>query len=581
MGIAAESVKLEQRELTQPGRDLSCRGFEIQNGLIVTCHGVGLKNILLAGTQWLELHINHVNRLNIFPVPDGDTGTNMVLTMRAVLQEVDKVLDHQVETVAAAAAQGAFLGARGNSGLILSQFLSGLAAGLKGKASFTAPDFAAAVRSGAACAYQSVINPIEGTILTVARAVAAACQKNNANQNLATLFAVMVEAGRKAQASTPELLPVLKEAGVTDSGGQGLLYILEGALRFIQGQVVVDHHLADLNFAHDPRPVFNPLPGVEKRSYGYDVQFLVHGQELDIKKIRPFIDAMGDSTLVVGDGQLVKVHVHVEDPNLPLNYGMRLGLITDILVEDMNVQVEAFVKREITTSGADPEVAGGRIAPNTRLVSMAPGRGLSDIFQSLGCDKVILHEGQLTPGNIRALQNIFNQIEARHIIVLPNEGHIIAALQGGQPLLEPRIVVAPTGTIPQGLAASMAYDRQLDLNSNLQRMTSAMQQIKTIELFQALHHHQVNGVHIEAGDVVGLFDDERLEVGADYGQVLLNLLAQINIPEYELITIYYGQDSSRGQADRLSETIREKFPELEIEIYYGGQPHRHYIISLE
>ena len=310
--------------MTRLDQNLKSRGFELKDGAVIAGDGLGFRNLLEAGKQWLELHVEVVNRLNVFPVPDGDTGTNMLLTLRAAIDQVQQGSARQVGVVAQAMALGALRGARGNSGVILSQLLQGLARGLAGKVTFSTGDLRQALHLGVDQAYQSMMTPVEGTILTVARAAAGAAGVNRAD--LMVMFKEMVAAARAAQANTPELLPVLKEAGVTDSGGQGLVYILEGGLRLMTGQPL------EAGLVSEVRPRATLMSATAYEPYGYDVQFLIQGQNLDVAEIQSQINNLGWSTLVVGDGGLVKVHLHTSNPSEPLDYGASQGIISDIQV---------------------------------------------------------------------------------------------------------------------------------------------------------------------------------------------------------------------------------------------------------
>ncbi len=553
--------------------DQALQGFSVQDGIVFACNGPGFKNMLWAGKQWLEAHINVVNGLNVFPVPDGDTGTNMCLTMQSALEEIEQSGDHAVGVIAAAAAHGALMGARGNSGVILSEFLQGLALGLKGKESFTVEDFADAAGLGVERAYQSVVNPVEGTILTVARAAAeAARQSVETTQDLIVLLSNMVEAATIAQANTPELLPVLKEAGVTDSGGQGLLYILEGGLRLVNNEPV------DLDPAGEIIPTLQSTLGVEDADYGYDVQFLIQGEGLNVEEIRAHIDTIGESTVVVGDERTVKVHVHIDNPGLPLSYGAGLGLIKDVAVENMGQQAKAFVF-EYAVPSPHAKLAGGEVAA-IATVSVVPGRGLNDIFQSLGIDQVVAG-GQTMNPSARELLNIVEQIKVDDVLILPNNSNIILTARQVQKLSKKRVEVVPTKTIPQGIAALLSFNAKTDLKANARRMFDAAKQVFTIEVTEAVRRSTPNGFHIEVGDIIGFLDNELVGVGQCYNEVALDILSRMETDALEIITVYFGRDSSLGQAKALAAKVNRLYPEIEVEIYEGGQPHYHYIISLE
>ena len=566
-------------------------GFQLQQNIVYAGNGLGLKNMLRAGQQWLEAHVNVVNGLNVFPVPDGDTGTNMWLTLYSAVRAAEAVPDEDAGAVAAAAAYGALMGARGNSGVILSQFLEGLASGLAGQAVFTAADLARATRIGVDKAYRSVVTPVEGTILTVARRVAeAATASAAANQDLVILLGQMVEAGRVAQAQTPELLPVLKEAGVTDSGGQGLLYILEGAYRLLCGQPV------KADPAGEVVPVLQSSLGAEEESYGYDVQFLIQGEKLDVEIIRAQIDRMGWSTVVVGDEHHVKVHVHATDPGQPISYGAGLGALSDVVVENMEVQARQFVRSHMLPAADKP----GEASANTAIICVVPGRGLAEIFRSLGASRV-LPGGQTMNPSTQELLEAVNRLEADDVLILPNNSNVILAAQQAQNLASKNVRVVATKTIPQGIAALLSFNYQADLETNVRLLLEASQKVDTVEITRSVRDTYFSGFSITTGDIIGLLNETLVSVGQDYDQVALDVLSRLgqngagpvsqpgHVPpdftrlagKYELITIYFGQDCTERQARRLADKINDLCPDVLVEVHEGGQLFYPYIISLE
>ncbi len=552
-------------------------GFEVEAGVVLACHGVGFKGLLQAGQQWLGHHVDIVNSLNVFPVPDGDTGTNMWLTLQTALEWMDQAADHRAGTMAQAAAEGALRGARGNSGVILSQFLQGVANSLTGKVIFTAREFGEALQLGVERAYQSVISPVEGTILTVAAAAAGAAQQSGRSSNdFRVLLREIVAAARVAQANTPALLPVLREAGVTDAGGQGLVYILEGGLRFML------HEPLDPGWVTDTAPQLKSTPGADYESYGYDVQFLIHGDHLPVAEIRAGLAGLGWSTMVVGDENLVKVHLHTDDPELPLRYGTSQGAISDVVVENMDQQARQFGR-----SHALANLAGSPGGPNSNgsgvkigTVVVAPGDGLARICQSLGSSQVVAGGPTMNPSTQELLAAV-DQIKAGDVLILPNNGNVILAAQQAAQLSGKRVKVIPTKTVPQGIAALLSFNDQTDLETNVQRMVEAVQQVKTIEITQSVRPVSVNGLKIWPGDIIGLLDSQLFSSGPTVGETVLEILARIDVDLYEICTIYFGQESSWEQARNLADKIEGRYASLAIEIYDGGQPHYDYIISLE
>jgi DAK2 domain fusion protein YloV len=549
---------------------LADHGFKVENNFITAGDGNGLANLLRAGEQWLEDHVAIVNSLNVFPVPDGDTGTNMLLTVRSALSGVTDAEHQPAGVIAEVVAHGALMGARGNSGVILSQFLQGLADGLSGKQFFTTSDLAFATRRGADLAYQSVMEPVEGTILTVARAIAeAAQQQSDRSDDLVSLFAAITEAASIAQASTPDLLPVLKEAGVTDSGGQGLLYIVEGGLRLLQDQSLSN------NSSLTPTPVLYSQLGVDQREFGYDVQFLIQGNQLNVQKIRQQIDLLGWSTVVVGDTETVKVHVHADDPGPPLSYGAGMGTLTDVVVENLSAQARAFVHQHTAPSLLESEQRN-----DVAIVAVVPGEGLAEIFKGLGVTRVIAGGQSMNPSVEDVLQ-VVEDINAGQILIFPNNSNIMLTVEHVKKLSARQVSVVPTKSVPQGVAALLAFNQQLDMAANIQNMLDTIGQVVTLEITRAVRDTTLNGLEIRCGAVIGLIDDNLVSAGDEENCVVLDSLGQLPTERYELVTIYVGTLGNTAKTVELVQEISNQFPGLEVEFYNGGQPHYIYIISVE
>lgn len=535
--------------------------------------GQELKEWVRAGLGWLQHHQEAINALNVFPVPDGDTGTNMVLTMQSAWNEVHKSPEREVGTIAHKVAHGALMGARGNSGVILSQIWRGMARSLDGKEVMTGEDFAAALEEGAQTAYKGVIRPVEGTILTVAREVAeAAAEATRQSEDLVFILEQVVHRARDAVARTPHLLPVLAEAGVVDAGGQGLYVILEGMLRYLRGESVAEDlgliRAVDLTTAA-------PAP-VEEEGYGYDVQFIIVGDGLDVETIRRDIDAMGECALVVGDPSAVKVHVHVPDPGVPLSYAVKLGSLRDVVVEDMQAQYQEFVMgRE-----QPPVLRAPMAATEIATVAVAAGEGLARVFQSLGAAAVV-HGGQtMNPSTEEILQAVENAPSSR-VIILPNNKNIIMAAEQARDLSEKNVVVVPTRTIPQGIAAILALNYQADLETNAKTMMEAAQEVQTGEVTVATRDVTLGGLSVRKGQVIGIHDGELCVAGETPEGVVEALVERMDPSDLEIITFYYGADVSAEDAEALVERLEEKYPDLEFEVIEGGQPHYFYIISAE
>ncbi len=531
------------------------------------CSGRGLRQALEASTAWLERHVEIINALNVYPVPDGDTGTNMLLTMRAALKELNSSPAQSASVVARAVSYGSLMGARGNSGVILSQLFRGLARSLDKKETFTALELAQAMTEASAIAYQGVIKPVEGTILTVAReaadaAVAAAEERNDL---LYVLERTVAEA-RHSVARTPSLLQVLADAGVVDAGGQGLFVILEGALRFMRGEEVGELPTVEAGVELE-------VPVEEE--YGYETMFILQGEDMNVEEIREAIAAMGESVLVVGDSRAIKVHIHSMEPGRPLDYAAKLGTLTQISVENMQEQYREFIRR----GQAQPLPVAEELG-DTAIVVVAPGAGLIRVFESLGVSAVVPGGQSMNPSTQEILKAI-ESLKAEKVIVLPNNSNIIMAARQTRELSQKEIVVVPTATIPQGISAVLAFNYQADLEANAQVMEQAAHSVQTAEITTATRAAQINGVSVEEGGVIGLLGGELTASGSTLEEVVQEMLRQMMADEHEIITIYYGEDIAGTEAQKLADEIQARYPDQDVELVDGGQPYYHYILSAE
>ena len=533
--------------------------------------GQGLKRLIKAATFWLQHHQAAINSLNVYPVPDGDTGTNMLLTMQSAWEEIKDSPERNVGQVAHKMAHGALMGARGNSGVILSQIWRGFARSLDDKEVCRARDLADACQEAAATAYRGVVRPVEGTILTVARAVAdVASQIVEETGDLVHVLEQMVFAAHEAVKLTPSLLPVLRESGVVDAGGQGLFVILEGMLRYMRGESVAAD--VGLGEAVDLMPTDVSL---EEGGYGYDVQFLIVGQGLDVDAIRRQIVAMGECPLVVGDPSTVKVHVHVPDPGVPISYGASLGSLRDVVVEDMQAQYQDFiVQHEVATEVIfSPSEEFG-------IVAVVMGDGLTQVFRSLGVE-VIVPGGQTMNPSTQELIEAIERVSAPQVILLPNNGNVILAAEQARQLSQKPVSVIPTRSAPQGIAALLAINAQADFETNVAAMTQAVGDVEVGEVTVATRSTNINGLPVADGQVIGLHNGELAVVGEVVEEVVRELLEHMGVSNYEVITLYYGEDVTEDQAMALADDLAAMWPEQEIEVVAGGQPHYFYILSVE
>jgi len=549
-----------------------------QRSPYLTTDGQTFKQLVRAALAWLQHHQAAINALNVYPVPDGDTGTNMVLTMQSAWTEIKDSPDRNVGKIVHQMAHGALMGARGNSGVILSQIWRGFARSLDTKEVYRAQDLAAACREAAATAYKGVVKPVEGTILTVAQAIAdAATRAAEETEDLVRMLERMVFAAHEAVMLTPSLLPVLKEAGVVDAGGQGLFVILEGMLRYMRGESVAE----DTYLAESVDLITADL-GPSEAGYGYDVQFLIVGQGLDVDTIRQRIMEMGECPLVVGDLTMVKVHVHVTDPGVPISYGASVGSLRDVIVEDMQAQYQDFiVEREL------PRPASPSVSEEVGIVAVVMGEGLARVFQSLGANAIVYGGQTMNPSTQDLLEAIEN-VPLNQVILLPNNSNVILAAEQARDLLSTThngatksVAIVPSRSIPQGIAALLAINYQADFDSIVATMMSAMEDVETGEITTATRSATINGMEIASGQIIGLHNGELKVADTTVEGAVQALLREMNPAQREIITLYYGEAISEDAANALAQTLRQIWPDQEVEVIAGGQPHYHYILSVE
>ncbi len=558
------------------------------------CDGRRLLAALEASAAWLDGHRAAVDALNVFPVPDGDTGTNMSMTLNAALREARESGGDRVGKVAERAAYGALMGARGNSGVILSQLLRGFARATHDAASLDAATLAAALTAAAETAGRAVMKPVEGTILTVAVAAARTAAASAAREDnpLAVLDATLDEA-RAAVARTTAQMPLLKQAGVVDAGAQGYMLILEGFSRYLHDQTTqVEGGAATADSA--PLHTASVEHGED---YGYCTEFVIVGADLELAAIRERIAGMGTSLLVVGEPTLVRVHVHTEDPGRVLSYVAPLGQLHKIKIDNMQAQHDAFVataeKGDAGAPAAGQPVGDVSTPPALTasyqqerekglvgIVAVAPGVGLAEIFRSLGTDLVVSGGQTMNPSTQELLAAI-DELPQQDVILLPNNGNVRLAAEQACGLTRKRVTIVPARTLPQGMAALVVYSADADLTTNVATMTEAMAAVRTGEVTVAVRDAQLDGLSVRSGQALGLLDDEAVVVGVERDAVALDLMDKMGAAGGEILTMYYGADVTEQAAGALAATARERFGALEVEVVSGGQPHYPYIMSLE
>ncbi len=542
----------------------------------LTMDGRRLKELVKAGYDWLRQQEEVVNGYNVYPVPDGDTGTNMMHTMRSAWEAIADMNEPNVGLVARAISNGALRGSRGNSGIILSQLWRGFARSLDRKEICDAQDLVAAMQEAARTAYAGVSTPVEGTILTVARETAEAVEAAARDtHDMRRLLEVAKNASYESVQRTPNLLKILKEAGVIDSGGYGLFIILEGMWRLVNGLSVEDASRAASSARLSAGADLEHEGG-----WGYDVQYLIYarqGQALDVAKIRADIEAMGECPLVLGDESIVKVHVHVPDPGVAISYGARLGSLRDVVVEDMQAQSEAFTAQ---AAPARPTTGENLPVVEAAFIAVAAGDGLTRTFKEVGA-RVVVDGGQTMNPSVDDFLSAIARANARSVILLPNNGDTVMTAQQAAEISEIPAYVVATRTLAQGIAAAVAFNPNIQAEENVAAMSEAARRVTTCEITTSTRDATINGVRVRAGQIIGLIDD-RLAVADDgIAPTLLALLERANADECELITLFYGNGLSEAEASSIAETVRQAYPSLQVELIAGDQPHYYFIAGIE
>jgi DAK2 domain fusion protein YloV len=535
--------------------------------------GAQLLSGLTAAARWLELHADAVNALNVFPVPDGDTGTNMSLTLNGAIQDVAP--DSSVAVVAEKVKYWAMMRGRGNSGIILSQVLRGLAQGLEGHDLMGAPELAAALAQASVSAYRAVLKPVEGTMLTVIRDASDAATAALASPNASALsvLAAATQAARESVDRTPTLLKTLADAGVVDSGGEGLFLILEGMLRYARGESIEYHAAAPVAAMS-----FEDIHGAD--DFGYCTNFILRGEQMPYDAIRATLAEMGHSAVIVGDEQLIKAHIHVLRPGDALNYAMTFGALEQIEIANMDVQREQLHQKSDKLRVTSNESDHSSLATEVGIVAVAPGAGFAEIFRSLQAGEIV-GGGQTMNPSTEDLLAAIARLPQQDVIVLPNNGNVVMAARQAAGLSDKHVEVLPTRTAPQGLAALLSFSYQAGVADNLRAMTAAMQQIQTAEVTTAVRDALVDQVAVRAGQTIGLLDGDIITAGDQRDIVIDELLDRMGLDQREIVTIYYGSATSAADADALSKHIQERYSDLAVEVQAGGQPLYEYIISAE
>lgn len=526
-----------------------------------------LKNMIISGAQSLENNKQIVNALNVFPVPDGDTGTNMSLTMQSAVKEVKNCKSSSLGDIANAAANGSLMGARGNSGVILSQLFRGFAKSLKDKDTIDTKALAEALKLASDTAYKAVMKPTEGTILTVARESAEkALVISETEKDIVTFIQKVIVQAEETLKRTPDMLEVLKEAGVVDSGGKGLIYIIQGGIGAITGQEPIIDTLEEMDTHVENEHKHEDLGEIE---FGYCTEFIVNGSNIDIEDFKSTILNYGDSMLVVGNESLIKVHIHTNNPGAVMEHAIKLGQLTDIKIDNMRSQHRS-------------ELFDQKDKENKKygFITVTMGDGLTKIFKDLNVDHVIEGGQTMNPSTEDFIKAI-DLINAETIFILPNNSNIIMAANQAQKISNKTVVVIPTKSVPQGISALVSFNEDATIEKNEANMVEALKGVVTGQVTYAVRDTSINDITITKGDILGIGNNEIQAVGNEIPKVTKDLLNKIVTEDHEIITLFFGEDVNEHKANELVQDIESLFPDCEVELYFGGQSIYYYILSVE
>ena len=556
-----------------------------------------LKRAFLAGAEGLEARKEWINELNVFPVPDGDTGTNMTMTILSAAREAAAIEEPTMDLLAKAISSGSLRGARGNSGVILSQLLRGFTKEIAGRETIDVACLARAFHRGTETAYKAVMKPKEGTILTVARGMAEKAQElSEETTDILDFVSQVIEHGDYVLSQTPEMLPVLKQAGVVDSGGQGLMQIVKGCLEGLKGKEAVLGQGAE-GASPAVKVSSSPAADIETADikFGYCTEFIINlaseFKDSDEKGLKQYLESIGDSLVVVADDEIVKVHVHTNDPGLALQRALTFGSLSRIKIDNMREEHEerlikdaervAREQKEEELKAQEAQEASERPRKETGFVAVCAGTGLADIFKGIGAD-VVIEGGQTMNPSTEDILKAVEQVNADTVYVLPNNKNIILAAEQAKKLSENcQVVVVPSKTVPQGITALINFAPDLAPQENLEIMEQEMGRVKTGQITYAVRNTSVDGREIHEGDIMGIGDSGMLAVGSSVSQTAMDALNAMVDDDSELITIYYGKSVKEEDAKDFLQEAREQFSGCEIELHFGGQPVYYYLISVE
>lgn len=550
-------------------------------------NGTDVLNAFEFATRWLDHNRDVLNALNVFPIPDGDTGTNMALTMHASMEAARKAdTPSSAGNVAGKLAYGALMGARGNSGVILSQIFRGFAAAISDRDTIDGEDLARALEGARQMAYKAVMRPVEGTMLTIIRVAAEhAATSAKRSSALMTVLKDALSGAEEALAQTPNMLEILRQAGVVDAGGQGVLYILEGLYRYAQGDTIIDEANAAVPIGAEMSFLDDIAETHGEDTFGYCTNFMVFGEGIDFDHVRSEIAGMGQSAVIVGDDSVVKVHIHTENPGDVLQYALSLGYLDQVKIDNMTLQAEALTEqRQQATKSSSRDTAPEEpiitIDGDIGVIAVAAGDGLAGALRSMGANYIVPGGQTMNPSTEQLLEAV-NLMSVNQIIVLPNNKNIIMAANQACSLIDKTIHVIPTRSVPQGLAALASFNRDASLDENVKKMTSALDDVHSIEITEAVRDVELNDITVASGDLIGLVNGNLVASGCDLGDVVTRALMTLEDTDPELLTVFTGEGATNSATEALHNTASQIFPDAEIEIIDGNQPHYQYLIAVE
>lgn len=551
------------------------------------------RQMMASGAKALELKKHEVDALNVFPVPDGDTGTNMYLTIQSAARDAEKITGKSIGEVAAAASMGSLMGARGNSGVILSQLLRGIAKGLEGLNTANALQVAQALQAGVDTAYKAVMKPVEGTILTVSKETArAALAMAKSGGSLLETLKEAEQKGLKSLAKTPEMLPVLKQAGVVDAGGQGFLVILGGWIAVLTGETSISDTMSETESSlksnvEGSTATRQEFMQIENLDYPYCTEFLVKGTDLRVEQVKQDLLDRGDCLLVVGTSEVVKIHVHVKNPGKILDYAIQWGSLHQVQIHNMLEQNESMahaMKENETTEDLQTDTRiehQGQPLKEFGVVAVAMGQGIADVFISLGADEVVFG-GQTMNPSTEDLAEAVRKVPARQVFILPNNGNIIMAARQVKDVVQEREVhVISSKSIPQGISALLSFNSDGEAETNIKNMERGLSSVRSGEVTYAVRDSQYGDLTISDGDILGLIEDVIVSTGKSLYEVAQSTLDKMEWKTHDLVTIFYGEDTKLEEVERLQDWLREENPSIEVEVHPGRQPLYYYIFGVE